>query len=196
MAPNPARRAALADAAITVLATRGARGLSHRAVDEAAGEPAGTASNYFRSRDALYDALGVRIYERLAPGPGVLATAADVPPSRERLTELVRDIVTRITAQPELTIALLELRLEATRRPGVRAALTRLLQEGFASDLAFQRAAGLDGDHEEIVLLHLAIDGLVLDQLTTPDALGIDDPGAVVDTLVERLVPRPSRHPA
>lgn len=193
MAPNPARRAALADAAISVLAAQGSRGLTHRAVDRAAGEPAGTTSNYFRTRDALYDALGVRIYERLTPAPEVLDSAADVPPSRARLTELVTAIVSRITAQPELTIALLELRLEATRRPAVRAALTRVIQDGFAADLAFNRAAGLDGDHAEIVLLHLAIDGLVLDQLTTPDALGITDPEGTVATLVDRLVPHQHR---
>lgn len=190
MPPNPARRSALSDAAIGVLADEGARGLTHRAVDRAAGEPSGTTSNYFRTRDALYDAIGARIYERLAPDPAALASAAEVPPSRERLTELIRDIVVRVTAQPQLTIALLELRLEATRRPEVRAALTRLLQDNFASDLAFQRAARLDGDRNEVVLLHLAIDGLILDQLTTPGALGIDDAGEIVDVLVERLVPR------
>lgn len=189
MPPNLARRAALADAAIAVLAAEGARGLTHRAVDRAAGEPAGTASNYFRTRDALYEALGERVYERLAPDAAVLESAADIPPSRARLTELIGDIVARIMAQPELTIALLELRLEATRRPATRRSLTRLLRENFDLDLAFNRAAGLDGDHDEIVLLHLAINGLVLDQLTTPGALPIDDPARVVGELVDRLVP-------
>lgn len=189
MPPNPARRAALADAAIGVLAAEGARGLTHRAVDRAAGEPPGTASNYFRTRDALLEALGQRVYERLAPDGSVLASAGDVPPSRARLTALIRDIVARITAEPALTIALLELRLEATRRPATRDALTRLLRENFDLDLAFNRAARLDGDHDEIVLLHLAINGLVLDQLTTPGALPIDDLDRIVGTLVDRLVP-------
>jgi DNA-binding transcriptional regulator YbjK len=190
MASNPARRAALADAAITVLAAEGARHLTHRAVDRAAGEPSGTASNYFRTRDALYDAMGERIYERLAPQPDVLASVADVPPSRARLVRLIVDIVEKIVAEPQLTVALLELRLEATRRPAVQHALTRLLRDGFDADLAFHRAAKLDGDRDELVLLHLAINGLVLDQLTTPDALGISDPRAVAEQLVERLVPR------
>src|SRR6201994_5031819 len=41
------------DAAIAVLAEHGARGLTHRAVDRAAGLPPGTTSNYARTRGAL-----------------------------------------------------------------------------------------------------------------------------------------------
>ncbi len=189
MPVNPTRRAALADAAIAVLAAEGARGLTHRAVDRAASEPAGTASNYFRTRAALYDALAARIYERLSPAPEVLAHPASEPPSRERLHALIADIVDRVTAQPELTIALLELRLEATRRPEVQVALTAFLRSQFDADLAFNRAAGLDGGQDEIVLLHLAVDGLVLDQLTTPGALPIGDRSARVAQIVDRLVP-------
>jgi DNA-binding transcriptional regulator YbjK len=50
MARNDERRRELADAGLAVLARDGARGLTHRAVDSAAGAPAGTASNYFRTR--------------------------------------------------------------------------------------------------------------------------------------------------
>src|SRR5580698_8521514 len=55
MAPprNTRRRSALADAAIEVLGTAGIHKLSHRAVDERAGLPAGTAANYFPRRDDL-----------------------------------------------------------------------------------------------------------------------------------------------
>ena len=51
--PNNERRAQLADAAIELLAASGVHGVTHRAVDRRAGLPAGTASNYFRSREAL-----------------------------------------------------------------------------------------------------------------------------------------------
>ena len=44
MRQNPARRAALVDAAIEVLAREGARGLTFRAVDVEAAVPNGTAS--------------------------------------------------------------------------------------------------------------------------------------------------------
>jgi AcrR family transcriptional regulator len=51
------------DAAIAVLAGQGARGLTHRAVDRAAGLPPGTTSNYARTREALLTLALTRIAE-------------------------------------------------------------------------------------------------------------------------------------
>ena len=53
---NDQRRTELTDAAIDVIVRDGLHGLSHRAVDQAANVPRGTASNLFRSRDALLEA--------------------------------------------------------------------------------------------------------------------------------------------
>ena len=53
----------MADAAIAVLADHGGRGLTHRAVDQAAGLPAGTTSNYARTREALLTLALTRIAE-------------------------------------------------------------------------------------------------------------------------------------
>lgn len=60
---NPGRRRALADAAIDLLAASGVHGVTHRAVEKTAGLPQGTASNYFRSREALLVAAAERIVE-------------------------------------------------------------------------------------------------------------------------------------
>jgi DNA-binding transcriptional regulator YbjK len=46
-----------------VLADHGARGLTHRAVDQAAGLPPGTTSNYARTREALLTLILARIAE-------------------------------------------------------------------------------------------------------------------------------------
>lgn len=54
---NAARRDRLADAAMLILARDGTRGLTHRAVDAEAGEPPGTTSRYFRTRQALLTAV-------------------------------------------------------------------------------------------------------------------------------------------
>ena len=48
----------VADAAIAVLADHGGRGLTHRAVDQAAGLAPGTTSNYARTREALWTTTG------------------------------------------------------------------------------------------------------------------------------------------
>jgi AcrR family transcriptional regulator len=187
---NPSRRTELADAGLRVLAAAGARGLTHRAVDAEAGVPTGTASNYFRSRDALLGALGDRIFERLTPAAERLDPLAAEPPSVDLVAAYVRDIVDRVLGAPELTIALLELRLEATRRPSLAATLGRTLAAGFQGDVAFHVGRGLPGGAREVELLHHAVDGLVLDRLTasihpSPDAVDVD---VVVDDLVHRIV--------
>lgn len=186
MASNPERRIAIADAGLSVISTEGARGLSHRAVDRAAGVPIGTTSNYFGTRDALLAALGDRIFERLAPDGDPLA---DHEPTHETMLEYVRDIWRRLLASRELTLALLELRLEATRRPPLAASMRETLERNFRADVAFNRDRELPGGSREILLLHLAIDGLVLDQLTASVGLPAADVDDVLIDLVRRLVP-------
>ncbi|GLZ33907.1 TetR family transcriptional regulator [Lentzea sp. NBRC 105346] len=61
--PMTGRVAALADAAIHLVATKGMRGLTHRAVDAQAGLPQGTTSAYFRTRKALIEGLVRRLAE-------------------------------------------------------------------------------------------------------------------------------------
>ncbi|SBT45404.1 TetR/AcrR family transcriptional regulator [Micromonospora auratinigra] len=187
MARNPERRTLLADAGLRVLAAAGARGLTHRAVDAEAGVPTGTASNYFPSRAALLAGLAERIFDRLAPDPAVLADLGRRAPSPALVTDYLRDIVTRTTREPDLTRALLELRLEASRRPELRRALGDVLRKGYADDVAFHLAAGLPGGAFEVALLHYAVDGLLLDLLTTSVDAGFDV-DQVVSALVSRLV--------
>src|ERR1700722_18215881 len=64
MAVMANRRDALLDAAIDVVGQSGIHGLTHRAVDVAAGLPAGSASNHFRTRDALLNAVAERFAAR------------------------------------------------------------------------------------------------------------------------------------
>jgi DNA-binding transcriptional regulator YbjK len=187
MPSNPERRTELADAGLRVLAAAGARGLTHRAVDAEAGVPKGTTSNYFRSRDALLGALGERIFERLVPSASRLDPLAEAPPSVELVAAYVRDVAARVLGAPELTLALLELRLEATRRPSLRAVLGRTLSDGYRADVAFHLGRGLPGGAREVELLHYAIDGLVLDRLTASILDGDPPP---VDPTVSDLVDR------
>ncbi|MFJ4169266.1 TetR/AcrR family transcriptional regulator [Paenarthrobacter sp. NPDC089714] len=59
----PDRRTELADAALAVVAAKGLKGLTHRAVDAEAGAAVGTTSNYFRNREALVTAALDRVEE-------------------------------------------------------------------------------------------------------------------------------------
>ncbi|WAC91850.1 TetR/AcrR family transcriptional regulator [Mycobacterium sp. Aquia_213] len=57
------RRRILCDAAIQLLADEGAKGLTHRKVEQQAGLPDGTTSSYFRTRSALLRATAERVAE-------------------------------------------------------------------------------------------------------------------------------------
>ncbi|MGI6877777.1 TetR/AcrR family transcriptional regulator [Microbacterium sp. gxy059] len=188
MVRNDSRRNALADAGIAVLAREGARGLTHRAVDAEAGVPTGTTSNYFRSRDALLTGLVERIGARLGPTPQDLARRAEQQPGRDLFADYMRDIVRRLSAEPDATRALFELRLDSARRPELRALLEPWLRAAFDGDLAFNQAAGLPGGRREIALFHYAIEGLLFDRLTTSIAPDIPT-DEVVDALVAGLLP-------
>lgn len=190
MARNDDRRRDLADAGLAVLARDGARGLTHRAVDGQAGVPSGTTSNYFRSRDALVRGLFTRIGERLAPDPAVLAELGAREPGADLFADYVRDIVSRLSSRRDVTLALLELRLEAMRHPELAELMGEWQRESFAADVAFNEAAGLPGGREEIALFHYALDGLMLDRLTVPiDPATPTD--AIVTAFVDRLLPAP-----
>lgn len=188
MARNDARRRDLADAGIRVLAESGARGLTHRAVDQAAGAPIGTTTNYFRSRSELLQGLVERIGQRLAPSQQFLDERAGRTPTRELFADYLRGIVDRLLANREVTVALFELRLESIRRPEVAEVLGDWLRAGFAADVDFNTAAGLPGSSRHIALFHYAVDGLLLDRLTTPlmPEESLDD---IVAALVDGLLP-------
>ncbi len=185
MARNDERRSALADAGIRVLAEEGARGLTHRAVDAAAGTPRGTSSNYFATRDDLIAALVSRIEERLTPNAETLASLADRVPDRALFADYIRDVVRRLSADREVTLALFELRLEASRKPAVAEALGAWRRRTFADDVAFNKTAGLPGGRAELAMFHYAIDGLILDRLTVSI-----DPEVSTDEVVDDLVNR------
>ena len=131
------------DAAIAVLADQGARGLTHRAVDRAAGLPPGTTSNYARTREALLTLAlariaeldaeegAARLYENGISGPGISGSGmsgsamSGSAMSGSELGEGLARMLHRMVTDPEArrrARARFELALEAIRRPELRAA--------------------------------------------------------------------------
>ncbi|MBB2909076.1 DNA-binding transcriptional regulator YbjK [Streptosporangium becharense] len=190
MRQNQARRAALLDAAIDVLAREGARGLTFRAVDTQAQVPAGTASNYFANRDDLLTQAGAHIYERLQPDAATMAASLTGPRNRARVAELMHELVGRIGAYRAGYLALLELRLEATRRPGLRAVLTERIRADVDANVGYHLDSGLPGDATTVLLLYLAMNWLIVEQLTLPDLFDEAQLHDLVERAVERLVPQ------
>ncbi|HEY9411237.1 MAG TPA: TetR family transcriptional regulator [Jiangellaceae bacterium] len=189
MRRNPERRGQLLDAAIEVLAREGSRGLTFRAVDGEARVPAGTASNYFASRDDLLVQVGARFFERLQPDVATLAAMTEGPRSRARVTQLLQGTIARVTEFRSGFLALIELRLEAVRRPELRTMLTATVRRDIDTNIAQHEAAGLPGDADAVLLLYLALNWLILEQITLP-GLFSDLPAAdLVASIVAQVVP-------
>lgn len=133
-----ARLDLLGDTAVRLLVERGMRGLTHRAVDEAAGLPAGSTSYYARTRAALLELTLARMtvleageFGGVMPEPGSAPAADGAPPDlaallpqdRDGVVELLASIVSdAIRDGRDQKIARYELALEATRRPELRGA--------------------------------------------------------------------------
>lgn len=188
MRRNEERRAALVDAAIEVLAGQGARGLTFRAVDTEAAVPAGTASNYFANRDDLLTQAGMRVYERLQPDAATIARQRASATDREAYAALMRELVGRISSFRTGYLALLELRLEATRRPELRAVLTERVRADIEANVAYHEESGLPGDATAVRLLYLALNWLIVEQLTLPEVFSDAERERLVTAAVERMV--------
>jgi DNA-binding transcriptional regulator YbjK len=183
---NPERRQALIDAAIEVLAREGARGLTFRAVDAEAAVPPGTASNYFANRDDLFTQVGGRIYERLLPDEATIARSQEGVQDQTRYAELMHELVDRVSAFNSGYLALLELRLESTRRPELRAVLTKRIREDIDANIGHHAASGLPGDSTSVVLLYLALNWLIVERLTLPGIFTEQEMHELVDAAVQR----------
>ena len=188
------RRALIADAAISTLARDGMRGLTHRAVDRTAGLPEGSASYYFRTRQALLQATVERLAEltstdMLASAALVDSAAVSPPPGQElsafgALTAAL--VESWLTAGRERQLARYELSLEATRRPELRqtlvttgAAIRAVIAGRFA-------AAGVPEPAQRAADFAAFIDGLLFDQIAGAGnrELTARDVRAAIDTLL------------
>ncbi|SEQ76318.1 TetR/AcrR family transcriptional regulator [Lentzea albida] len=189
MVRNEARRTALLDAAIDVLAEEGARGLTYRAIDAKAEVPAGTASNYFANRDELMSAVMMRVHIRLMPSDESVAESLSAPRDQALSLKFMHDIIKRADADKACYLAMMELRLEATRRPDLRASLTKTMAEGIEFNVAFNEESGLPGDRMAVMILYFAMTGFIYERLTLPDAAASAvDLDEFVEVLVDRAI--------
>ncbi|MEV0195912.1 TetR family transcriptional regulator [Nonomuraea sp. NPDC050691] len=173
---NPARRQALTDAAIELLASSGVHGLTHRAVEKEAHLPQGTASNYFRSREALLVAAAERIAElhhadtdRAIEQP---ATLADL---------LTESLLTAATTLRNRYLAIFELQLEAVRRPLLASALAGLQDTSLQLTAGHHDKLGLAIPREKIPALIALYGGALFTLVTAP-------PGSVSRDVVQSVV--------
>jgi DNA-binding transcriptional regulator YbjK len=138
--PNERRRVQLADAAIELLVESGVHGVTHRAVDRRTGLPAGTASNYFRSREALLVATAGRVVEQHQADMAQAARANQGQSAAELIAESLL-----LAAGPHRMryLAIFELRLESLRRPALAVAIDELMAAMAAFTIGHHAEVGL-----------------------------------------------------
>src|SRR5690606_2481950 len=167
-------RTQILDGALHVIAEHGMRGLTHRAVDAAAGIPQGSTSYYFRSRSALVAGCVERLVE-LDFGIEGRAIRAVAEAGRGVFDALVDISVSRVTTQRYRTVARYELNLAALRDPQLREVLLRAgdTVRGFAAEVLRTLGATDPARSAEEVLATL--EGLMFTTLIR----GPRDPGEV-----------------
>ncbi len=180
--PDTARRSELADAAIATLARDGSRGLTHRAVDRAAGLPEGSTSFYFRSRLDLLRAAVRRLAELDA------ADIPTLPQTNERdfavaFTGVVEHL---LTDGRNRQLARYQLTFEAARQPELRdslaasaAGIRALVAERFA-------ALGVRDPQERAQDFLALVDGLLFNQLVGAGRRALQGPA--LHDLVTRIL--------
>jgi len=177
---SPERFAALTDAAISLIAELGMRGLTHRAVDARAGLPAGTASAYLRTRKALVEAVVRRLADLdtadLA-GRGVPTGPVDAAPDVDALAVGIAGLLDDwLTAGRTRTLARYACLLEATHHPELRPILAYGVAMRTQARVLLAAAGAPDAERRGSHLV-AAVDGLLFDRLAGAGSLAAPPPG-------------------
>ncbi|ONM46926.1 TetR/AcrR family transcriptional regulator [Nocardia donostiensis] len=177
----PTKRELILDAAIELLGSRGPRALTHRAVDETAGMPPGSTSNYTRTRTALLSAVAERLEEH-DYADWALLSRFPRPTTRAQLVDgMARYVVHAVTTDRARTLARYALVLEAGNTPAAHESVLR----GHMRLIAWsgELLAGLGGDETATTALVDYLDGVIMHQLLIrrePDF----DPRPMLDRIV------------
>ncbi|MFI5509706.1 TetR/AcrR family transcriptional regulator [Mycobacterium sp. NPDC051804] len=187
MPPNPERRNQILDAAIDILCDDGVGGLTHRAVDGRAAVPAGTTSNYFRTRQALLEATAARTVdlhwqrvELLQSGVGAL--------TRDALKQLMIRMLEPDDQSRRWTLARFELFMESTRREELRPLMNELQAAAVKSATLIFEAAGFTPAPERMDEISRLLNGFVFSNLTVVPAPGTQDAAGLVDRLLSAFL--------
>ena len=181
------------DAAIQVLGERGMRALTHRAVDAEAGVAAGSAANYFPTREALLEAIVERV-SAMERGRFDEMAAEVCPVTPAELGRSVAMWVREATgARRALTLARYAILVEAGHNTKIRRQLAETGGRVNAWFANWLRLIGSFDTGHDVHVLGNYVTGLMLHQLAMPDP-GFD-PSGKITALLESLV-RPAGPPA
>jgi len=161
------RRTTLLDAALELVGTQGMRGLTHRAVDAAAGLPPGSTSNYFRTRDALV--LG--IVERFLVRERAMVTGPrdEVEATADGVARALGGVVERALGPDRaVTLARYAILVETAQNPALREGIARGADEVDSWTLDLITRAGSAHPVRDQGVLANYVTGLLLHELALP----------------------------
>jgi TetR/AcrR family transcriptional regulator, regulator of biofilm formation and stress response len=173
--PRPrgtARREALLDAVLQIVAEVGADAVTHRRVAEVSGLPLASTTYWFDSKEHLLTAALERAADRdVARLQAFLSDAADEvdDPIGLAVDAILDPMEVAGQTSRGWLLATYALMLEAARRPALRA-VTRRWTEAYLQALARLLAlAGSDDPRSDALLLLAAADGLLIEQLASAE---------------------------
>jgi len=187
MPTNPERRNQILDAAIDILCDDGVGGLTHRQVDARAGVPAGTTSNYFRTRQTLLEATASRTVDLHWQRVEALQAAVG-PMSRDALRALLIQMLDPDEQFRRWTLARFELFMESTRREELRPLMLELQAAAVKSATLIFEAAGFTPAPERMDELSRLLNGFVFSNLTLAPQPGTQDAAGLVDRLLSAFL--------
>jgi TetR/AcrR family transcriptional regulator, regulator of biofilm formation and stress response len=172
-----ARREALLEATLRIVADTGADAVTHRRVAEVAQLPLASTTYYFDSKEQLLTAaLEVAAERDLARLHELAEHRRTLPAAAEHAVALVLDATTELSADEQAAgrrslLAGYTLLLEAARRPALRE-LTRRWTEAYMTAVTDLLArAGSRHPAQDAQLLLAAADGLLIAQLSTGETI-------------------------
>jgi DNA-binding transcriptional regulator YbjK len=162
----PSRRQQALDAAIDLVGNEGLRSLTHARVDERAGLPKGSTSNYFRTRAALMSGVADGILDRELAAVGQAFT----PESPEILVDAMVALFEHTTQENRtLTTARLVLFMEASHDPQLRESLSRGRQVMASTVMTALAGLGAAQPQAAAQALMACFEGLILHRIARHD---------------------------
>lgn len=166
-----ARRDALLDAVLRIVAEVGTDAVTHRRVAEVAGLPLASTTYWFESKEHLLTAAleraAERDIERLAEFPSDPAETDD--PLALAIDVILGPVEERDQCNRGSLLAIYALMLEAARRPALRAINKRWTDAYLDVLERLIAGAGSSAPRGDAAILLAAADGLLVEQLTSSD---------------------------
>ena len=149
--------------------------------------PAGTTSNYFRTRQALLEATAARTVDLHWQRVEALQAAVG-PMSRDALKALMIRMLDPDEQFRRWTLARFELFMESTRREELRPLMNELQAAAVKSATLIFEAAGFTPAPERMDELSRVLNGFVFSNLTLAPEPGTQDAAGLVDRLLSAFL--------